>query len=942
MAYVDYKDILEATNKGLNIIAFYYPDALEGLQRKGKKFKVRTEKTASASIRLHNGLYKVTDFGGDQKERNAIGVCMLEENFSFPEAVAFLAKRFNVSGSGGGWIEQKPIWSTRPLKEGETAGDYDIEPKDYTPEELSLIGPKVSAQHCRDFKLISLKSFTYCKSDVASITESTENYPIFAFENPKWSKIYQPLSYKKEYRFRFLGDKPKRIVYGMDLIKSEYNRRRKNAEENYDPESGVKMEDPKLEHVFIVSGGSDGLNLRSFGYFPIWFNSESEHLSFVEYLELKKYTHEIIYVPDLDASGLKHALGVSLKYLDVKIMMLPNYLTLKKDKRGNPCKDFKDFVVNYYQVKDDASFSSRLRKIIENAIPAQFWTEYFTKNEKKFKFRNTQFYNFLKLNGFGRIKDEYTKDGYHFVHVDGNIIKKILPVEIESFVHKFLKERQAPIPLRDLVYAQQLSVARLNKLDTFNIQFSSEDRENQYMFFENGILQISKDKIEVVKRGQIDKYVWEKKKHEHKIRPTDKHFNITKDTSGNDNIEILRKDNMYFDYLINASRIHWRSELEDRIDNLEEKKRQAYLKKHRFDIAGPKLTPEEKHEQKLHLINKIYAIGYMLHTYKSPQKPWAVYAMDNKLADINESHGGSGKSVFQKGLQQVLKNNHYIPGRDPKKTSDDFITHGITPDTDYVLVDDCHQYLDYGFFFSWITGDLEVNNKNGLRFVIPFDEVPKLCFSSNYPPNNLDPSLARRLLYIVFSDYYHHNLNDEYRESRAVSDDFSGKSLFKDFDEDQWNLFYNFCAECIQFYLSREEKFNPPMNNVTMRNLLSEMGVHFKDWADVFFQKKDAEDKKFLYLDTPFIKTNAFEELKKATSLKYSPTKFKKALKAYAEYNEWIFNPSDIKGYQKDGRIMQRVGNETLEVIYIRTQQVSPSEAIGDSSNEEHDDGLPF
>src|SRR5690606_25630310 len=118
---------------------------------------------------------------------------------------------------------------------------------------------------------------------------------------------------------------------------------------------------------------SDGLNLRSFGYFPIWFNSESEVLSFEEYTELKKYTNQIIYIPDLDNAGLKQSLQIALKYLDIKIMMLPHYLTLKKDKRGRPCKDFKDFVVNFYNKKDDLSFRARLRKLIDNALPAQFW-----------------------------------------------------------------------------------------------------------------------------------------------------------------------------------------------------------------------------------------------------------------------------------------------------------------------------------------------------------------------------------------------------------------------------------------------------------------------------------------------------------------------------------------------------------------------------------------
>ena len=945
MAFIDYKDILEATDKGLDIIAMYYPDARNGLERRDKKFKVREERTASASIRFHNGTFMVTDFGGDQKERNAIGICMLETGKDFPAAVQYLASVFKIKGAST-WTEIKPIWTKRPLKEGEKQGDYDIVEKPFTPEELHSLGPRVEAQHCKDFKFISIKSFTYCKENEASVTESTADYPIYSFTNTAWEKIYQPLSYKKEYRFRFLGDKPKRYMYGYDLIVKAYNQNKERIESEYDKEAGKPMEDPKLDHAFIVSGGSDGLNLRSFGYYPVWFNSESEKIDFKEYQNLLKYVKEIIYVPDLDASGLKHALDISLKYLDIKIMMLPHYLTAKKDRRGNACKDFKDFVVQFYNKKNDASFASRLRKIISNAIPAQFWDETKTKTGLKYQFRNTQFYNFLKLQGFARIKDEYTRDGYHFTHVDGNIVKQVLPVEIESFVHDFLKERQAPIPLRDLVYGNGF-VTKLNKLDTANIEFSSEDRENQYMFFKNSVLQINKEEIKLLKRGTTDKYIWESKMHDHTVHLESKTFNITKDKSGNDDIEILTQENWYLNFLTNASRIHWRKELEESLEGLKDNERLAYREANKFNIAGPNLLPEEKHEQKLHLINKIYAIGYMLHTFKSPQKPWAVYAMDNKLADINESHGGSGKSVFQKGLQQILKKNHYIPGRDAKKTSDDFITHGITPDTDYVLVDDCNQYLDYGFFFSWITGDLEVNNKNGLRFVIPFDQVPKMCFSSNYPPNNLDPSLARRLLYIVFSDYYHHNLNDEYNESRSVSDDFDGKSLFKDFDDMQWNKFYNFCAECIQFYLTREDKVEPPMNNVTMRNLLNEMGERFKEWADMFFLKTEATGT-LKYLDRYFVRDHAYTDFQTKTNAKHTPTKFKKCMAAYCEYNGWEMNPQDSKGYRvKEKRIVHNIEGETLEMFFIKTIGNAQTKIKEQSTNpetpkDELDDDLPF
>ena len=65
-------------------------------------------------------------------------------------------------------------------------------------------------------------------------------------------------------------------MYGLDLIKKAYQNNKARVEAEYDPELSKPMEDPKLDYAFIVSGGSDALNLRSFGYYPVWFNSESE------------------------------------------------------------------------------------------------------------------------------------------------------------------------------------------------------------------------------------------------------------------------------------------------------------------------------------------------------------------------------------------------------------------------------------------------------------------------------------------------------------------------------------------------------------------------------------------------------------------------------------------------------------------------------------------
>ncbi len=951
MAYIKWEDLLEATNKGLDIITMYYPDAPNALQRTNKKFRVSdADKTASSSIRLKKGYYHVTHFNGDAKERNAIQICELETGKSFAEAIQYLAALFKVDGSSVDFVEVKPIIDRRPIKADEKPGDYHEDFKDFSESDLAQIGPCVSEEHCQDYNLHSLKAFTYIKKggNEAVTSTATEAYPIFTFHHENWSKLYQPLSYDKAFRFRFLGKKPKRFIYGESLVKKLYEKNKEKIARDYDSEDKDKDTDPRLERIFIVSGGSDGLNLRSFGHVAIWFNSESEMLNFEEYKRFMQWTKEIIYVPDLDSTGIKQSVKIALDFLDIKIMMLPSYLKFKKDKRGNPCKDFKDFVVNYYDPKKSRSFHNKLDKLIENAMPARFWDVIKQKKQLKFIFRNTQFYNFLRLNGFGRIKDEHTKDGYHYVHIQGNVVKKVLPVEIEHFVHNFLQVRELPLGLRDLIYQRNLSETSLKKLAAFNIDFRTATSNLQYMFFDNGVMEITPKEIKLKKRGDIDQYIWERKLLKHTVHIEKPHFTITKDLHGNDDIIIHEQDNMFLNYMINTCRIHWRKELETSLEGIKQPDAEQYKKDNKFNIAGPNLEPEERQEQKLHLINKIYAFGYMMHTYKSPDKPFALYAMDNKVADINESHGGSGKSVFLKGIQRVLLENHYINGRDSRKTQDDFIYHGVTNETDFIMVDDCHAYMDYGFFFNAITGDLDVNNKNGLRFVIPFDDVGKIGFASNYPPNSLDPSLARRLLFTVFSDYYHHNQDDEYNESRAISDDFEGKTLFKHFTDAQWNKFYNFCAQCIQFYLSSPYKIDPPMENVTMRNLMQEMGVTFKDWADVFFAKK-VEDQQtsspaFKHLDVYLVKQDAWEDFQKTKS-KMSPTKFKKCVKAYCKYNEWIFNPKEYQT-EKNGRILKTIDNETKEVFYIKTtnskkvevQKAAASEPIKDDN---HDD-LPF
>jgi hypothetical protein len=320
--------------------------------------------------------------------------------------------------------------------------------------------------------------------------------------------------------------------------------------------------------------------------------------------------------------------------------------------------------------------------------------------------------------------------------------------------------------------------------------------------------------------------------------------------------------------------------------------------------------------------------------------------MDNKISDQGESHGGSGKSVCYSYLNNILKRRVVLKGRDPKLTQNDFIYSNVTEDTDFILIDDAHQFLNFDFFFSEITGSMIVNPKNNKPFEIPFAKSPKMVITSNFTPRDVGPSTARRILYTVFSDYYHYNKDNFYKQERQISDDFEGRNLFKDFTDKDWNAFINVCAYAVRFFLSYQFKIEPPMDNVTKRNLITEMTQTFKDWADVFFYDKalPGEDlhaeEVYKYQNQFFSKDDAFTDYKNKCSPKnWTPQRFKKAMMAYCQYNEWIFNP--IEHGVKEGRIMKKFGGITQEVIYIKTFKDTP-EGITEPAPEDLEKAMQF
>ncbi len=915
--------------------------------------------------RTDDGIWIVTDFGGDQKGRNAVQIAQLEDNADFVTALRTVAAFYNFAGVSR--PDHKPGYNSWTAKPDEAEGSMTFDFREFELHDLKHIfsvnawnalgrdddaRTKAALQLCSHYHLKCLNWYTYTSKGMTHQYTSNEQFPIFLWDEGDWKKLYKPKA-EKQYRFQSYGVRPEHFIHGLQQAQKKYAELQAKEDKDYnpdDPDAEEKRKEKKLPEIILVSGGSDALNVAALGYHVVWMNSETAQLRPQDFVALARIADAVYNLPDIDATGIRQAHALALEFLSIRTIWLPEELKKHLDARGNPCKDVRDFLKYFRKYEFD-----ELRKI---AVPYQFWDEEivrdkdgnvkyaFGKPAVKYVFNNVHAYNFLYRNGYARFRSPKEKEGFKFVRVENNVVATIETSNVKDFIHGFLESRRLPIDLRNTIYrTPQLGDTSLANIGIFDGDFKTYGPDFQYLFFKKTAWKITSAGIAEEKAGTIDKYIWDSKVIQHDAKLLPDMFRISKNEEGTWDIDVIDNSCLFFRFLIQTCRIHWRKELEERLNlcELPEKARTEYAEKYgfspddlramlsydtaerqeayrlesKFSIDGGLLMLEEIAEQKLHLINRIFAIGYALHRYKNPAKPWAVFAMDNKLSEEGESHGGAGKGLVAKALYKLV-NKVQLDGRNPKLTENPHVFENVDADTDLIHVEDANEYLNFGFFFAPLTSAMTVNPKQKRSFEISFEDSPKFWFDTNFGDRMTDPSSLRRKLYTVFGDYYHEN-NGDYRESRTPTDDF-GKSLFTDFSPDDWNLFYNFMAQCLRFYLSTDEKIMPPMNNVSKRNLMSEMGDHFRNWADVFFSPESGR------LDKLVIRDEAFEDFIRVTKLKtYTAQRFSKSLKAWARFNGYILNPDEMKNSQ--GRIIRRPNNEgSKEMIYVRT----PGKAINE------------
>lgn len=126
------------------------------------------------------------------------------------------------------------------------------------------------------------------------------------------------------------------------------------------------------------------------------------------------------------------------------------------------------------------------------------------------------------------------------------------------------------------------------------------------------------------------------------------------------------------------------------------------------------------------------------------------------------------------------------------KVDKNFAFQRVGLDTKLVAIEDTRKNVDFEGFYSIITEGFVIERKNKDEFRIPYEDSPKVLFSTNYTISQNGNHGKRRQKIFEFTSYF---------GPKRTPDKVFGHRLFEDWDNDEWNRFYNLMFVCVREYL---------------------------------------------------------------------------------------------------------------------------------------------
>ena len=507
----------------------------------------------------------------------------------------------------------------------------------------------------------------------------------------------------------------------------------------------------------------------------------------------------------------------------------------------------------------------------------QFWEKDETRRGEPLKFVYTNAMTFLERRGFHVY--ERGDDNYFLIRVENGIVRAVTPRKVSNFIHEFTKAYLTK-DVRELLLrggTQYVGPYQLEQLEPFHGSFFEASRGLDYIFFKDTAWKITERSVKEVPLSEIKFNVWQDSVHDFSgMKLLGPLFEIFQDPNEDYVVNLTETGQRchFLQFLANASNFTWRKKDPDEMD-----------------IAG----------NAQHLVSKLAAIGYLANSYKDMGQAKAVIAMDGKQQDFDEANGRTGKSLVGLALRQIFPRAKVLDGKalGVSNNNRQFLWEGLDERSRLVIGDDLMKDFDFDSLFSLITSDWPVNPKGQAAYTVPFAKAPKIYLSSNFSVTGDGSSYRARQWPLAFSDYYN--------EDHQPVQDF-GALFFEEWDSDQWELFWNLVAQCIQVYF-RFGYVPAPDSRLEDRRLAQQIGEDFMTWADEYFEVGAG------HLNIRILRQDMYRafiehvQTSRGTKVSYSPKSFSMRLGYYVRLKKLYLNPhlynpqtKTWNSYDKDGK----------------------------------------
>lgn len=538
------------------------------------------------------------------------------------------------------------------------------------------------------------------------------------------------------------------------------------------------------------------------------------------------------------------------------------------------------------------------------------WEDRNGREKKNISFSYNGFLNFMRNRGYGL--QEYKPMSFRFVQVRDKVVTETEPIHIRHYMIDFTREIDN-LPVLEMLLkggAQYFGQDKLVNLPRLDLKFHRSDKNHMLFFFKNGYWKITADEITAHPLSDLPDCIWKDQIRDFEPKLLGTMLNLERDGDswrvGPQSAELAaamgRCDIAKF-YLA-TSNFAWRKQQELYED--------PDGKKIWVEKANPeKTTPEERQFMLAHMASKMVAAGYVLHDHIDYSCMKAIICMDGEEGEVGKSQGGTGKSIWGKQFQHMVPMS-IIDGKKKNIEEDNHLYEEVDERTKVILFDDIKVNFNFEFLFSQITTGVTVNQKGVKRYQV---EPPKFVLATNHALNGDGNSFDRRQFTISFSDYFNAH--------RTVGQEF-GRQLFYEWDYEQWNLYYNWMATCVQMYMRYGLTHTIPGNMLVRRKLRQDIGENFLTWASLVYDTAKHENGDWLgvYLNKKIEKGYLLEKYLEQypRDRRYMDAgKLKDKLKKYAEYMGLEFNPTTNGDRLKsDGKEYFILANEAFAAAMVR------------------------